>query len=74
LLARPGDDFCYEKPNVGGAAGFSVSVGVVGGDKTTAVRSVGGPARGKPIGKPKEDIARRKEEREPIEKLKNVVG
>jgi hypothetical protein len=55
-------------------AGFFVSAVVVGEARGTAAKSAGVPERSVPIGKLKEDIARRKRESRLIEKLKTGGG
>jgi len=66
--------YCYSRSDADGAAGSSVSAGVAGGDRDTAVRRVETLQGTKPIEKPKEDIGRRKKARRLIGRLRNVVG
>ena len=66
--------FCYSRSDADGAAGSSVSAGVAGGDRDTAVRRVETLPSAKPIEKPKEDIAGRKKARKLIGRLKNAAG
>jgi len=72
VFARPGacPSCFYVLFDVGGVIFFSMSVGVVGEDRPTAVMNAGLRESEKNIVKPKENIARPKKVKRPIGKLK----
>jgi hypothetical protein len=60
--------------DVDGVIFFSMSVGVVGEDRLTAVKNAGLPENVKIIARPKENTARPKRVKETTVKLKTVAG